>query len=583
MKVINVSRRLARNVVANTEDTDINIFCQFFIHKDRKRYLEIVDCLRRNVMNPCIHRIYLLNERIYTNDELGISDISPDMTSKVVQENVELRLTFQRVFQFITEKNIKGYHVIINSDIFLDNSIKLLLNTDLHIKKQAIALLRFEYDGKGNPGASRLFGPRMDSQDTWIIHSNFNVVAKQQKAFSFEFGKPGCDNKIVYIFNILGYEIFNDPLLIQSYHYHVTQIRDYGRKDVIPLPWGVVVPAGFTFSQMLNTLGIDVKKCIELSDSLDDYQFNDNDRLYQYVSAKLNAGQHFIIPRIAGVENIYAGFGDVIYQRSRHVSPHVPDSLLTYQVNPDEADYFKRTIWAMKNNAGILLPGIESIIKYSRMYMNAFDHCEIYSGWEPQGDVYKFIDKSHDYIRAKYQDKKVFWAFAFDIFHYIYSPNPWTTALKGRRILIISAFEESIREKMDVETRKLVYDGVDLFPNCSILTIKPPQTQGDNPSESFDIEFDRFTKRLDPLISEFDVALVSCGGYGNLVCDYIYTRGKSAIYIGGALQMYFGVLGTRWVRERPEIVKMFLNKTWSRPKESEKPQNHERIEGSCYW
>jgi hypothetical protein len=92
-----------------------------------------------------------------------------------------------------------------------------------------------------------------------------------------------------------------------------------------------------------------------------------------------------------------------------------------------------------------------------------------------------------------------------------------------------------------------------------------------------------FTKELDKIKDDYDVALVSCGGYGNLVCNHIYNSGKSAIYVGGTLQMYFGILGSRWLRERSDILRMFLNEHWSRPKESEKPPGHQAIEKSCYW
>ena len=59
--------------------------------------------------------------------------------------------------------------------------------------------------------------------------------------------------------------------------------------------------------------------------------------------------------------------------------------------------------------------------------------------------------------------------------------------------------------------------------------------------------------------------------------------GKSAIYVGGVLQMYFGVYGERWLRERKEVMKMYKNKHWSRPKELEKPKGFEQVEGSAYW
>ena len=85
------------------------------------------------------------------------------------------------------------------------------------------------------------------------------------------------------------------------------------------------------------------------------------------------------------------------------------------------------------------------------------------------------------------------------------------------------------------------------------------------------------------MIDTFDIALVSCGGYANPICSFIYEKGKSAIYVGGVLQMYFGIYGSRWLKERPEIIKLFSNKHWIRPDINERPINNETIEDGCYW
>ena len=37
-----------------------------------------------------------------------------------------------------------------------------------------------------------------------------------------------------------------------------------------------------------------------------------------------------------------------------------------------------------------------------------------------------------------------------------------------------------------------IYDGVTLFPECSFVFLKPPQTQGNNPSKVFHEELDDF-------------------------------------------------------------------------------------------
>ena len=52
---------------------DINIFSQYFVHSsDDYRRHEIKGALRFNLMNKHVNKIYLLNERIYTREELGL-------------------------------------------------------------------------------------------------------------------------------------------------------------------------------------------------------------------------------------------------------------------------------------------------------------------------------------------------------------------------------------------------------------------------------------------------------------------------------------------------------------------------------
>ena len=84
---------------------------------------------------------------------------------------------------------------------------------------------------------------------------------------------------------------------------------------------------------------------------------------------------------------------------------------------------------------------------------------------------------------------------------------------------------------------------------------------------------------------EFDVALLGCGGYGLPLCNYIHTEmKKSAIYIGGGLQMMFGVMGNRW--ERNEYWKDIINQhnpRFIRPSGDEILKDCSRVENGCYW
>ena len=77
-----------------------------------------------------------------------------------------------------------------------------------------------------------------------------------------------------------------------------------------------------------------------------------------------------------------------------------------------------------------------------------------------------------------------------------------------------------------------------------------------------------------------DIYLVACGAYGLPICDYIKELGSNSVYIGGMLQLLFGLKGSRWDK-RPEITK-YYNKHWTYPEF--KPPNYKLIEnGNNYW
>ena len=539
---------------------EIHVVMQYFIHSSPVRDQELKTALRLLCENSLITKIHLLNERIYDTEKGEIL-----ASEKIIQIDIGTRVKFKDVFAYLRKNEIRGYHVILNSDICLDETVANLRTSDIHLRKKMFSQLRFEYDPE-DIKQSKIYGPKHDSQDTWIFHSNFSIPEQCEKMFNFKFGIPGCDNKMIYLMRMMGYEVINDPEFVKTYHVHASEERNYTTTDRLGVPYALISPAGID----VETLSYrDLRQDNAMTRPYDDVGFDDNRILYEYIQSKVSKSERFVIPRIAGHENNYAGFGRIIKETGGNMLEGL-------------ADYFQKTIPVMKNNAGIKISGVSSIIQYSDMYLGAFENCDLYAGWEAYGHYIGHIKQSHEFIRSWYSKKKIFWAFAFDIFHYIYSViGPWTHALKGKRLLIISPFEDSFREKLDIRAK--IYHGVDLFPDCSFEFIKPPQTQGDEPSDEFTVELERFWKRLDKMKDKYDIALVSCGGYGNLVCNHIYNSGRSAIYVGGVLQMYFGVLGARWLRERPDVVRLFLNEHWSRPKESEKPKNYANVEGSCYW
>ena len=569
------------------EKEDVFLFLQYFEPKNNEKLKELQKTMYFNVQNQTFKKIYLLNEKYYTKKELGVDMLPKDCYNKIIQKNIEKRLSFKLLFDFIKKEKINGYIVIANTDIFFNYTIKNVLLTNLSKQKAMYSLVRYEYTNK-KLNKCKLFGDgRADSQDVWILHSNY--IPDNTKIFDFNFGVPGCDNKLVYLFLILGYKIFNDPFLLKTFHNHKSEIRNYN--GFVPTPHCYVIPSMPTNNHISKLckhthLLKDHKNIENETNYFKNMVYNDNNILIDYLKKKIKKNQKFIIPRIAGVEN---NVTFITYMLNRKLENNLYDlhdgkldikneKLIKNMEHHIHFSGIKNYLKVMKNNAGILLSSPYALTKYTKEYLSAFENCDIYLGWGKWGNVYKYIVDSHNFIDKKFKNKTKISALSMDIFNYIH--NPWTHCLKGKRILIVSPFVESIKEKVSI--RKEIY-GVDLFPDCTFVYLKPPQTQGLIRSKDYYIELFPFIKNLEKIKDDFDIALCSCGGYGNIVVNHIYEMGKSAIYVGGVLQMYFGIYGMRWMRERKDIMNLYMNSYWSRPKEKEKPEGFENVEESAYW
>jgi hypothetical protein len=151
-------------------------------------------------------------------------------------------MKYIHAFAVVKKLELNGYIVIANSDIFFDNSLQNnIRKTSLATEKSMYALLRFEFNEKKLRDC-KLFGPRPDSQDTWIFHTNFKPNDVQMLCCNFLLGVPGCDNSITYLFNKFGYKIYNEPYIIKTYHYHMDSTRNYDNSHRIQPPYLLVNP-----------------------------------------------------------------------------------------------------------------------------------------------------------------------------------------------------------------------------------------------------------------------------------------------------------------------------------------------------
>lgn len=189
---------------------------QYYQASQSKRRREIETCLNKNIENNLIDSIVLLNEKEYSHI------ISP----KVHQVIINKRLFYDDVLKYIKESNYDPNTIIVfaNADIYLDNSARLLYSVNMD--NIFFALLRYDNN--------ELFGPRADSQDTWVVNAG-SIKNREWKYedFHFSFGEQGCDNAITTEMLRMKFKVVNPALSIKTHHLHESNIRNYDTDKIV--------------------------------------------------------------------------------------------------------------------------------------------------------------------------------------------------------------------------------------------------------------------------------------------------------------------------------------------------------------
>lgn len=191
---------------------------QYYVPPQSKRAKEIKQCLDKNLENPLIDKIILLNEK----------QLDLPKNPKLEQVVIGHRMKYSDVFEYI--QTLPDVLVAFaNSDIYLTDTFRNLWSVNL--KDVFVSLLRYEPNGE-------LYGPRPDSQDTWVLRAD---SVKQRKwdlsSLDFIFGKAGCDNAINVELLKNKFLVVNPCLTLKTMHLHSSDIRSYNPLDCIEKPF----------------------------------------------------------------------------------------------------------------------------------------------------------------------------------------------------------------------------------------------------------------------------------------------------------------------------------------------------------
>ena len=229
----------------------------------------------------------------------------------------------------------------------------------------------------------------------------------------------------------------------------------------------------------------------------------------------------------------------------------------------------KRTYYNIQNASGFFPVTHGNLIRYYKLYEADVKDLDLLVSWRIEEFLFNNWLKDKERIRKASLDS------------FYKQEHPWTSALAGKKILVVHPFAETIQEQYE-HHRVELFSNADVLPEFEKLdTVKAVQSIAGNP-----VGYASWFDALDWMKSEiaskdFDIALLGCGAYAFHLAAYIKRLGKKAIHLGGILQFLFGIKGLRY-EENPETA-AYINQFFVYPKASDRPENADRVEGGCYW
>ena len=220
-------------------------------------------------------------------------------------------------------------------------------------------------------------------------------------------------------------------------------------------------------------------------------------------------------------------------------------------------------------NAGIFPVEGSLLTRFSEIYSAALGEVDLLGFWQTSYQARWLASLPKRPLLAPLESLEPY-------FH----PQPWSSALAGRRVLVVHPFARSIASQYR-QHRQSLFTSPEILPEFELDVLAPPQTLAPATGGYADWQDALETVISQALARPFDVALLGCGAYGLPLGAAIKRAGRQAIHLGGSLQLLFGIRGRRW-DALPSFQPLF-NHDWVRPSAEETPQRAEAVDAGCYW
>ncbi len=228
-----------------------------------------------------------------------------------------------------------------------------------------------------------------------------------------------------------------------------------------------------------------------------------------------------------------------------------------------------KTMSSMCNNAGFFPANSEKLFEFSKLMRKVLPDVDLLGVWN---------NKQEDLVVKEFMKKaKICELRGLEPYYFA---EPWSIALKGKRVLVIHPFSSSILSQY--QHRDKIFRDNTILPEFSLAVLKAVQTAAGEDDERFSDWFEALDYMYEEAMKiDFDIAIIGCGAYGLPLAVRIKQAGKKAIHMGGATQILFGIKGKRW--DAHPFISQLYNESWIRPMDEERPKGSSGVEKGCYW
>ena len=239
----------------------------------------------------------------------------------------------------------------------------------------------------------------------------------------------------------------------------------------------------------------------------------------------------------------------------------------------------------IQRNAGIFPDTDESIDAWCKAYVDSLGHMNaLAAGW------YRPLHHIENTILSSYAPTAQRFPLRSLEPYYVEAPLRWTTLLAGKHVAVVSSFAATIQKQLWGEKTAQIWQGeqAGMLPAdvewSYVRTGYAPSLALGN--AGWPAHITRWQEAVDATVqavvdSGATVALIGCGGLGMIVGCELRKKGISCILLGGAIQVLFGIRGSRW--KSHDIISKFWNDAWVSPSKAESPNGAFLVEGGCYW